>query len=388
MFGWRGQFLRVNLTTGAISNETPDPTIFKDYLGGRGLAVYLAIKDAANKLVFMTGPLTGTLAPNGGRYTVAAKTGAEKAVAASISGSFGPELKFARLDGIVVEGKSSAPVYLWIKDGDAELRSAAHLSGKSVSQITEALLAETDRKSAVSCIGPAGEAGADNAVLATDSISAAGANGIGAVMGEMNLKAVVVRGTLGFRVSKIKDFSKIAQELRAGMTPIAARGSMIANCALVADGLEWNKPSPDFKPARPHGCFGCSTSFSSFDSEEGKRLPLTASTGQGGFDNRLDEYRNSIDGGAGFINAQDQVIDRGPCIVGGHPIVPRLLSGDQASQDILAVLDSAGLCPFLAAGIANSMIAELLSSATGVKFSEDEIIQIGRRISELVRQSG
>jgi aldehyde:ferredoxin oxidoreductase len=398
MFGWRGRLLRVNLTSGVISNVTPDQTIFKSYLGGRGLGTHLLAAEvpasaaplsADNKLIFLTGPLIGTLAPNGGRYTVISRTKPEgKIAAASISGNWGPELKFAGWDGIIIEGQAAQPVYLWVSDDAAELRSAGHISGKSVRETTEALIAETHRKAVVSCIGPAGEKAADNSILATDCISAAGGNGIGAVMGAKLLKAVVVRGSRGFRVAQIAEFTKIATDVRAAMTPIAARGAFVCNSVLLADSVAWDKTPPDFKPARTHGCFGCATSFSSFSYDDGRNsLPLTAATGQEKYEDPAAEYKKFVDNGLDFVREKmgvesNSLMDRGPCMVGGYPIVPKLTPGD-----LQAVLDSAGLCPFLAAGISTGVIAELLSAATGITYSEDEIAQAGRRISDLIGQN-
>jgi aldehyde:ferredoxin oxidoreductase len=399
MFGWRGQLLRVNLTSGAIATEPLKQTTIRSCLGGRGLGIHLLAKEpsSGNKLIFTTGPLTGTLAPNGGRYTVVTRTmPAGQIAAASISGSFGPELKFAGLDGIVVEGEAAAPVYLWIRDSAAELRPAGHISGKPVSATTDALLAETDRQAIVTCIGPAGESGAGNAILATNHISAAGGNGIGAAMGAKNLKAIVVRGTQGFRVCRIQEFAELATKLRASMVPIAAQGVFVSNAVLVAESVVWDKASADLKPARPHGCFGCATSFSSFAFDEGqKSIALTAGNLETVFENPpLAEYRKSIDLGLDFVKEKLGgesycPMDRGACIAGGYPIIPRLSfkNGQDTALDLLSLLDSVGLCPFLAAGIEVGAIAGLLSAATGISFSEDEIVQAGRRISELIRQT-
>jgi aldehyde:ferredoxin oxidoreductase len=398
MFGWRGQLLRVNLTSGAISKEPLKQTTIRSCLGGRGLGIHLLAKEpsAENKVIFMTGPLTGTLAPNGGRYTVVTRTmPAGQIAAASISGNFGPELKFSGLDGIILEKKAAAPVYLWIKDGAAELRPAGHLSGKSVSETTDALLAETDRKAIVSCIGPAGENGAENAVLATDYISAAGGNGIGAAMGAKNLKAIVVRGTQGFRVCRIQEFTELAKKLRTSMAPIAAQGAFVSNSVLVAESVVWDRASADLKPARTRGCFGCATSFSSFAFDEGRKsIALTAGNVESLVEDPLTEYRKSVDLGLDFVTEKlagesNCPMERGACIAGGYPIVPKLSfkNGQESGQDLLSLLDSTGLCPFLAAGIETGTIAGLLSAATGISFSEDEIVQAGRRISDLIRQT-
>jgi aldehyde:ferredoxin oxidoreductase len=438
MFGWRGQLLRVDLDNGDITKELLDPEIARSYLGGRGLGAYLHAEEvpnstaplsAENHLIFTTGPLTGTLAPNGGRYTVVTRTPPTGEItAASISGRWGPELKFAGFDGIIFEGKASEPVYLWIKDGNAELRPASHLAGKTVTATTDALIKETDERAVVSCIGPAGENEVDCSVIVSDYFSAAGGCGTGAVMGSKNLKAVVVCGMTGFRVADDNRLLGSAMELRSWMKnrPIAAKGSLLHGSVLVADSLQWDPEPPDLKHARTRGCFGCATSFSSFSYDQGKEcLPLLAGSTSEELSERLKEYRFFTDLGLDFAAARTlfaslgkdaegrhrelaeklaggadiksketmnngQNIDRGACVVAGYAVVPRISEGngqDEATSSLVAVLDSAGLCPFLAAGISMEKIIELLTSATGVAFSQDDMAQVGQRISWAFRQS-
>ncbi len=438
MFGWRGRLLRVDLSGGAITTEPLDPGVARNCLGGRGLGTHLlsgkvpasvAPLSAANHLIFVTGPLTGTLAPNGGRYTVITRTPpAGKITAATISGKWGPELKFAGFDAIIFEGKAASPVYLCVKDGNAELRPAAYVSGKSVSETTTALLKDTDQNAIVSCIGPAGENGLGCSLVVSDGFSAAGGTGHGAVMGSKNLKAIVVRGTQGFRLADRERFLRSASELRSWMSsrPIAAKGSMVHDSVLLADSLAWDSAA-DLKPARTRGCFGCATSFSSFAYNNGKEiLPLAAGSPAEVLFERLREYRSFIDLGLNFAAAKDllmstgneatgsqmerarklasgngiestgmtsngQDIDHGPCIAGGYAIIPRIPFGngqDEEQNKLMAVLDSVGLCPYLVAGIGMGTIAELLSAATGIAFSHDELIQTGQRINWSFRQNG
>ena len=205
MHGWIGKMLRVDLTTGKIGTEPLNPALARDYIGARGLGTKLFFDEVdpavdplspANKLMFVTGPLTGTLAPCGRRYDVVTKSPLTGTIAASNSGgTWGPELKFAGYDLLIVEGKAAKPVYLWIEDAKVEIRDAAHLWGKQVPETTEALYAETMADAKVACIGPAGENLSHIAAVMNDMHRAAGRSGVGAVMGSKNLKAVVVRGT-------------------------------------------------------------------------------------------------------------------------------------------------------------------------------------------------
>jgi aldehyde:ferredoxin oxidoreductase len=155
----------------------------------------------------VTGPMTGTGALAGGRYTAVTKSPLTGAIANSNSGGyFGAELKYAGYDMIILEGKAKSPVYLWIENDSIEIRKAKHLWGKDTHKTTEAILTETDAEAKVACIGPAGENLVKFACIMNDSGRAAGRSGVGAVMGSKNLKAVAVRGTRGVTVADPEGF--------------------------------------------------------------------------------------------------------------------------------------------------------------------------------------
>jgi aldehyde:ferredoxin oxidoreductase len=204
MYGWHGKILRVDLSREKISVETIDPKVAKDYIGGRGWAIRYLYDEvdpkidpysADNKLIFATGPLTGTPAPTGNRYMVVTKSPLTGAVSDSNAGGFFPtEFKRTGFDMIIFEGRASRPVYLWVKNEHVEIRSAEHLWGKLVPETEDALLEETEARARVACIGPAGENLVKFASIMNDKHRAAGRSGVGAVMGSKNLKAVVVRG--------------------------------------------------------------------------------------------------------------------------------------------------------------------------------------------------
>ncbi len=204
MHGWMSKILQVDLTTGTCTVEPLDPIVVKSYIGGRGLGIYYLNQKVDPKidplspdniLVMATGPLTGTGAPTGARYMVMTKSPLTGAITCSNSGGqFPTELKRAGFDAIIISGRAEAPVYLWIDQGNADIRKADHLWGKNTHDTTDALLAETDAKAKVACIGPAGEKGVLFASIINDKHRAAGRSGVGAVMGSKNLKAVVVKG--------------------------------------------------------------------------------------------------------------------------------------------------------------------------------------------------
>jgi aldehyde:ferredoxin oxidoreductase len=205
---WAGKILRVNLTAGTVTPEPLNMDWARAYLGSRGLGSKYLVEEvnpkvdplsADNKIIWATGPLTGTMASTGGRYTVITKSPLTGAIACSNSGGYwGAELKMAGWDMVIFEGKSPKPVYLYVNDGVAELRDAGHLWGQSVWKTEEILKSSLqDPLLRVSSIGKSGENGVLYAAVVNDLHRAAGRSGVGTVMGSKNLKAIAVRGTLG-----------------------------------------------------------------------------------------------------------------------------------------------------------------------------------------------
>ena len=203
---WTKNVLRVNLEAGTCTTEPLNMDWAQEYLGQRGLATKYLVAETdpkveplspGNKLIFVTGPLTGTMAATGGRYSVVTKGPLTGAIACSNSGGyFGAELKFAGWDMVIIEGASPKPVYLLIIDGKAELVDAAHLWGKTVWETEEILKkSHQDPQLRVASIGRAGENRVLYAGIVNDLHRAAGRSGVGAVMGSKNLKALAVRGT-------------------------------------------------------------------------------------------------------------------------------------------------------------------------------------------------
>ena len=204
--GYMGKVLRVDLSRSKISEETPDPNMVKMFLGGSGLATKYLLDEVKpgvdplgpeNKLIFMTGPLTGTGSPSGGRYTAVAKSPLTGFWGqANSAGFWGVDFKRSGFDGVVFEGISPKPVYLVTNDGKAELRDAKDLWGKNVFETTRSIKEELgDEKFNVACIGTAGENLIKYASIMNDLHRAAGRCGMGTVMGSKRLKAIAARGT-------------------------------------------------------------------------------------------------------------------------------------------------------------------------------------------------
>ena len=227
---WANNVLRVNLTDGTTSNEPLNMEWARLYLGQRGLATkYLAEEidpmcDALgpdNKLIMTTGPLTGTMASTGGRYSVVTKSPLTGAVACSNSGGFiGAELKAAGYDMIVFEGKAPQPVYLYVENDKVEIVPADEIWGQSVWVADEWLHKKyQDPLLRVAAVGRAAEKGCLYAAIVNDLHRAAGRSGVGTVMASKNLKAVAVRGTKG--VGNIKDPGAFMQAVNAGKQVLA-----------------------------------------------------------------------------------------------------------------------------------------------------------------------
>lgn len=206
--GWHRNVLRIDLTAGSCTREPLNMAWAGQYLGQRGLATkYLSEEvdptvDALspeNKLIIATGPLTGTNAPTGGRWSVVTKGPLTGAIACSNSGGqFGGELKMAGYDFLIFEGRSPKPVYLYLENDNASLLPADELWGEKVWDV-EGLIKDkhNDPLIRIASIGPAGETMCRYACVVNDLHRAAGRSGVGAVMGSKQLKAIAVRGTKG-----------------------------------------------------------------------------------------------------------------------------------------------------------------------------------------------
>jgi aldehyde:ferredoxin oxidoreductase len=236
---WTGKILRVDLSAGTCKTEPLNMQWAREYVGQRGLATKYFVEEVDpkvdplspdNKMIWATGPLTGTMASTGGRYSVITKGALTGAIACSNSGGyFGAELKMAGWDMIIVEGKSPRPVYLNILDDDVELLDASWLWGKSVWDTEPALKSRHQNPQIrVSSIGRAGETGCMYAAIVNDLHRAAGRSGVGTVMGSKNLKAIAVRGTRG--VGNIRD-------PKAFMQATVAAKKVLADNAVTGQGL-------------------------------------------------------------------------------------------------------------------------------------------------------
>jgi aldehyde:ferredoxin oxidoreductase len=216
-----GRILRVDLCKKKTSSHPLTKEQAELFLGGRGLGVEILFRELPrgtdplspeNKLIFATGPLTGTGAPTSGRYSVITRSPLTGTIFDSNSGGhFGAELKRSGLDALIIEGKAEKPSYLWIRDDSVEIRNADRVWGSNTHTTEDIVRSETDKDAKVACIGPAGERHVLISSIINDKHRAAGRGGVGAVMGSKNLKAIAVLGNREPTVANKEEFTVAAR---------------------------------------------------------------------------------------------------------------------------------------------------------------------------------
>ena len=281
--GYAGRILRVDLSSGKIT-ETPTADYADRFLGGRGIAAKVywdevppgaGCFDPENRLIFITGPLCGVPAVSGSRWEVCGKGPHSPARFSygNLGGRWGAALKFAGYDGVIVQGKSDQPVYLFIHDDAVEFRDASGLWGKGAIETRETLKSELGGPVKVVAIGPAAENMAVMATLLADN-DASGSGGLGAVMGSKKLKAIVVKeGREGVKVAQPDKLRELTEHYRS-----------LRRC-FPTDGWEylsrWSRdptmeprlmPGPEMKKEPCYGCLGrCARKvYVSADGKKGK----------------------------------------------------------------------------------------------------------------------
>ena len=253
MKGYTGKILRVDLDKGKIEVEERPERFYRRYLGGNGFVGYYLLKEMPagtdplgpdNLLIMAGGTLTGVPVPGSGRSVVGAKSPLTGGYGeADVGGFFGAALRRAGFDAVVICGKASSPVYLWIHGGKAEIRRADHLWGMKTFDCQEAVRAELGEKTArLAMIGPGGERLVRYACVINDVKHAAGRSGLGAVMGSKNLKCVAARGRTAvplFDADAIKELDRAMRGIwrekslsmhelgtNAGLTSLNADGAL------------------------------------------------------------------------------------------------------------------------------------------------------------------
>lgn len=224
--GYAGRILHVDLSTGIIDRSPLPLEVPGRFLGGKGLAAYMLFQEIApgtdplgpdNVLMFATGPMAGVPLAGGVKYSVACRsplTGTWDD--SSASGFFGPQLKFAGYDALLIRGKSPKPVYIWITEKNVEIRPADRIWGLNAHEADAAVKAQVgDDRASVAVIGPAGEKLVLYANITNDQWRHAARGGTGAVMGSKNLKAVAVRARGKVPISDPQALMELRADLHA-----------------------------------------------------------------------------------------------------------------------------------------------------------------------------
>ncbi len=287
--GYTGRILRINLSTGKISKEPLPDFVVRNYIGGNGFSVYYLYKElepgidplgSKNKIVIGTGPLTGTLWPSSGRFSIGAKSPLTGFWGEANSGGFfGPELKYAGYDAIIIEGRAKKPVYIEIFNGEVAIKDAKHLWGRNTKEVTLELQKE-DKETQVLCIGQGGENLVAYASIMSNLHRAFGRSGQGAVWGSKNLKAIAVRGTGRVDVANFDKFIELSKEAHRKVQEDEAARQMftygtnllVSAKQAIGEFVTRNHSTGVFEGAeklaaevlkekfngRPRACFGCS----------------------------------------------------------------------------------------------------------------------------------
>jgi aldehyde:ferredoxin oxidoreductase len=235
-YGYNGKILRVDLSSQAIFTEEPDESFYRTYLGGKGFGSYFLLRElkhgidplsSENKLIFADSVITGAPAPGINRYSVIGKSPLSSGLGESDAGGWwGPQLKFAGFDAIIIEGRSENPVYIFIHDEQVQFKDARRVWGLNTGDTQKIIRGElgSDRIQ-IATIGPAGENQVRYACITNGLIHVNGRSGLGAVMGSKNLKAIAVRGSRKINVKKPETVTQIAKWFAKNfkMNPIANR---------------------------------------------------------------------------------------------------------------------------------------------------------------------
>jgi aldehyde:ferredoxin oxidoreductase len=295
--GYQQKILRVDLSKMKVSEESIHPEILYQLIGGTGLGIRLLYDEikpgidpysADNRIIFTTGPLTGTLVPGSGTYTVVSiNTLTGLATSAQANGFWGARLKYAGYDALIVQGRSDRPVYIHVADGKAEIEDAARLKGKDTFETDRILRAKygeggVDHRISIAAIGPAGENLVRFASISSDRGHTAASGGIGAVMGAKNLKAVVIHGgrkipidplKIASFIHSAKQWRKEAEQTSLGkmvneqgtlglFTPYHAKGwvpvrNLTTNVFQGAENFDADHIRKNLYKKIPRSCHGC-----------------------------------------------------------------------------------------------------------------------------------
>lgn len=324
-YGYCGMAARIDLSAGSVKKERLSEEFLQEYLGGRGFNVRRLYDEVPpevdplgedNKMFIAVGPLTGTLFPGGARVNFTAKSPQTGILGDSNTGGFfGPELKFAGFDQVIIEGKAEDLSYIYIKNGRVEIRKAEHLKGKDVFETQKLIKKEiNDLRTQVACIGPAAENGVKYSGIFCNKVRAAARTGMGLVMASKNIKAIAVRGTRDLGAFEPQKFKNMIDRLdrqvrehqeyeirtRLGTTQLVSslneKGCLATRHFQTGYFAEADKVSGEYLEKKykkkEKGCFSCTIPCSRFfEIDEGKHKDLKSEgpefEGLAGFSSRV-----------------------------------------------------------------------------------------------------
>jgi len=257
LFGYNGKIARIDLTSGKIVVEEPPEEYYQRYLGGRGFIITTLLKELStgidplgpeNKLIFALGPVTGMPLPGSGRNSIGAKSPLTGAFGESeVGGFWGAEVKRAGFDALIFEGISPKPVYLWVHNGELELRDAENYWGLEIAEAQDAIQSELGiKKLRAAVIGPAGENLVSFACIINDLSHAAGRCGMGAVMGSKKLKAVVAHGSKTPQMADPETIRKLSRYMSTNYKQIVPMWELGTAGVTETFNLAGNLPTKNF----------------------------------------------------------------------------------------------------------------------------------------------
>ena len=259
---FHNKILRVNLTDGTVKVDEPGAAYFRRYMGGWNIIADVLLREVPagadplgpeNKLIFAPGVLTGLAISGASRNAVGGKSALTGGFGATeVGGNFAAQLKRAGFDALIVEGSSEKPVYLWVNDGEVEIRDASHLWGKTIKETQEIIREELgESRAELTMIGPGGENLVRYACVMNGLKDAAGRSGMGAIMGSKKLKAVAARGTMdisGVDADTIRDMARrAAREVSEGTRSAGLHQRGTGGGALEGGVLQGNLPVRNFR---------------------------------------------------------------------------------------------------------------------------------------------
>ena len=445
MNGYTGKVLFIDLSCSSTETQPLQEKIMREDLGQRGLAAayyaqFCSKEAGRDALVFMTGPLSGLFGPGTGHFQVVGSSCFDDSVlSVNCGGHFGPELKMAGFDGLVITGKAATPQYLYISDAGAELRDASALWGKDAGEVLGLLDEACGPACQALCIGTAAEQFSPFAGLADQDLVLPDSAGLGAVFASRNLKAVVAKGSFPLTVADPDRYLQLAMTARqklenhpiagtlsgAGPTGFDALIKAVDRETLWAynegiDRLHQRQlriPIPKLAhPYRRLACYSCPVGcrhFSNIGEEwgpgsEGDAMAAFGSLASANKEDALRCYwlcvESGLDGAAfgraaaraGLRDLQSLLSAIKSCSFHRELLWPfhtpapvesgvfaAHVSGKEEQEKLFAFWEDTGVCPYFSQAFPVELLIQLVNAATGLELALSDALRIGQSTCDL-----